>query len=326
MSDLGVFQKTKEILQDVITDMADQKRLLPSPPTVLYHYSSLEVLQKILDNDDFRLSHAEYSNDQREIEQARALIVSRISSNADRVFCNALDSAFRARAKDVDAYIFCMATGISSGAKPQDMLSQWRAYAQDGRGGALTIEYKGLAALAYHLPGLRINPVIYQVEIQVQLIDSIINAGLNQYNVSSGPASQAVAIDATVAALVFALPLMKHHGFSEEREWRLIFMPPTDQVPPFLKFQPRRDFLAPFVELKHLWNAVRPKLVDLLKDVHNPPLNVPMPSPLLVPAVGLMVGPSVHQRLNERAMIKAVAQSRRAFSVDISDTPYRSLS
>jgi hypothetical protein len=219
-----------------------------------------------------------------------------------------------------------MTTGVSSAAKPQDMLSQWRAYAQDGRGGALTIEFKGLAALVYHLPGLRINPVIYEAAIQIQLIDSIINSGFNQYNVSSSSASQAVAIDATVASLVFALPLMKHHGFSEEREWRLIFMPPTDQVPPFLKFQTRRDFLAPFVELKHLWNVVRPKLVGLIKEEHNPPVNARVPSTLLVPAVGLMVGPSGHQRLNERAMIKAVAQSQRAFSVDISDTPYRSLS
>jgi Protein of unknown function (DUF2971) len=284
MSDLAAFRKTKEILGGVITAMAEQRRL-PSPPALLYHYSSLEVLQKILENDDFRLSHAEYSNDQREIEEARTLIFSRITSNAHGGFCSALDSAFRARAKDVDAYIFCMTTGISSAAKPQDMLSQWRAYAQDGRGGALTLEFKGLAALVYHLPGLRINPVIYEAAIQILLIDSIINAGLNQYNVSSSSASQAVAIDATVASLVFALPLMKHHGFSEEREWRLIFMPPTDQVPPFLKFPPRRDFLAPFVELKHLWTVVRPKLVALLKEEHNPPVNAHVPSTLLVPAV-----------------------------------------
>ena len=64
MMDLNVFRTTREILQGALTTLGQQGQL-PSPPAALYHYSSLEVIQKVLENDDLRLSHAEYSNDQR---------------------------------------------------------------------------------------------------------------------------------------------------------------------------------------------------------------------------------------------------------------------
>jgi hypothetical protein len=320
MSKNDVFRATRTILQDALTDMGE-KNQLPLQPHVLYHYSSLEVLQKILESDDIRLSHAEYSNDQREIEEARSLIFVRLKAATPVKFSSAVQVAFQTQAKDVDAYIFCMTTGVVGSAKPQDVLSQWRAYAQDGRGGALTLDRKGLSALVYHLPGLRLNPVIYDPVVQGLLIDKIIAAGAAHYG-----AIGAVAIDATVASLVFALPLMKHEGFAEEREWRLIFMPPNDLTLAGLKFQARRDFLAPFLELQYLWKVVRPEMLDLLKDEQSPPVNVPVPSGgPLIPATGLMIGPSGHQQLNVRAMVKAVAHSHRAFTVDTSDTPYRSL-
>jgi len=319
MPNLNVFRATREILEEVLSSMGQQSKL-PSLPTALYHYSSLEVLQKILENDDLRLSHAEYSNDQREIEEARTLIFARVAASTPGPFRSAVDAAFRTQAKNVDAYVFCMTTGVLGATKPQDMLSQWRAYAQDGRGGALTLDPQGLSALAFHMPGLRINPVIYDPMVQARLIDGIIAAGATRH-VAVG----AVAVDATVASLVFALPLMKHEGFAEEREWRLIFMP-LDNPTPYVKFQPRRDFLAPFVELRNLWVVLRPEMLDLLDKEHNPPRNVPEPVPSkLIPATGLMIGPSGHQQLNVRTMDKAVTQCHRGLVVDTSDTPYRSL-
>jgi hypothetical protein len=57
--DLALAQ-TSKILETVVTLFVDQGRL-SSLPKHLYHYTSLDTAQKILESDDIRLTHAEYS-------------------------------------------------------------------------------------------------------------------------------------------------------------------------------------------------------------------------------------------------------------------------
>ena len=127
------------ILEHVLSH--DLPALAANRPAILYHYSSLETIRKKMEHDNVRLSHAEYSNDRHElfdeIELIRATLVNQAQSSHSGLsqFCKQVDSAFNARLLDFDAYIFCMCAGITGVPTPQDMLSQWRAYAQDGRGG-----------------------------------------------------------------------------------------------------------------------------------------------------------------------------------------------
>lgn len=131
------------------------------------------------------------------------------------------------------------------------------------------------------------------------------------------------AVDETVEALVFCAPLMKHEGFQEEREWRLIYVPHGTGAPLPLKFHPRRDFLAPFLNLKELWNSATPIPMGTRG---SPPVNVPRPhgNPL-IPITAITVGPSGHQDLNVRAMRKAVSHLSKTIPVTASSIPYRSL-
>jgi hypothetical protein len=55
------------------------------------------------------------------------------------------------------------------------MLSQWRAYGQDGRGICLTLNASDLARLVDNTPGLRINPVIYDRTTQRLFVDAILD-------------------------------------------------------------------------------------------------------------------------------------------------------
>jgi hypothetical protein len=149
MLDAKVLQSTSELLETVVTSLS---KSFPPFPQKLYHYAPLETLQKIFEFDDLRLSHAEYSNDQRELVQANAVIDVRLSGYAGTpVFRHQVEQAFAAQAADLDAYIFCMSTGS------QDKLSHWRAYAQDGRGGAITLDPWGLVELVHAIPGLRLE-------------------------------------------------------------------------------------------------------------------------------------------------------------------------
>jgi hypothetical protein len=154
------------------------------------------------------------------------------------------------------------------------------------------------------------------------LIDGILPQG-NGLHAAGGT----TAIDATVGALAFVTPLIKHPGFQEEQEWRLLYAPLEDALPQ-VRFHSQRDFLAPFVTLRHLWYHVRPQLLKVPGlPIDPPPLNVPMPTgDPLVPIQSIMIGPSGHQFLNERAMQKVIAQWRAGLGLQVSNTPYRSLS
>jgi hypothetical protein len=308
------------MLEEAVTELSAEDRL-PLLPNVLHHYTTLDTSQKILEGDDIRLSHAECSNDQRELEQAKTLIQATAKAySPDPPFAAQVLAGFLTQAFNLDAYIFCMSTGDLGANATQDVLSQWRAYGHDGRGACISLDPKKFADLVWHLPGLRINPVIYDQFVAQALINLIITKGSNLH--SSGNVH---AIDATVAALVFIVPIVKDVGFKEEKEWRLIFMPPGQAPQPQLGFFPRRDFLAPYVTLKELWDNLRPKLTHLASP---PPINKRTPpKPVhLIPALNVMVGPSGHQPLNERALIKMTLQAGRSISVLKSSIPYRSLS
>lgn len=311
---------TSDILQEVVT-LLIKENLLPELPPQLHHFTSLETAHQIIKYDNIRLSHSEYSNDQTEMEQAKDIIRNELKRRADPFFQQVL-SEYEKLAPNLDAYIFCMSTGSPAPSLAQDILSQWRAYGQDGRGVSLTLDAQHLARLVHNTPGLRINPVMYQSALQARFVSEILDRGLSAH--ANGVPS---ARQATIAALVFATPLMKAPGFEEEREWRLIFMPPQINLQMQFGFHARRDFLAPYIDLTHLWNDLRLTLVAVPALRATLPTHLPIVNLPLVPISEMMVGPSGHQSLNVRAFSKLLIQvNRPAVPVRHSGIPYRSLS
>jgi len=196
-----------------------------------------------------------------------------------------------------------MCDGVVEYGPPQDILSQWRAYAQDGRGGVISLDMARLTGIVGHVPGLRINPVAYDPALKRTLVDGVLAEGHKRYSVGVP-----TAVSDTVDALIFCVPLMKHTGFSEEKEWRLIYVPPITMLPTIIQFHSRRDFLTPFLDIKDLCTAPAPTLKPL------------------IPITEVMVGPSAHQGLNIKAMLrKVVARFRPGLAVNSSQIPYRSL-
>jgi Protein of unknown function (DUF2971) len=318
-----VLALTQDILQEIVTNFVDEKKL-SGPPAELHHFTSLDTACRIVEGDDVRLSHAEYSNDQTEMEEAKETIRHRLNARVarDPFFVQVL-ADYQNLAPNLDAFIFCMSTGLKTATgTSQDMLSQWRAYGQDGRGICLTLNASDLARLVYNTPGLRINPVIYDRTTQRLFVDAILDRAFAAHS-----AGDPNARGAAVAALVYTTPLMKAPGFVEEQEWRLIFMPPAG-VSPMLDFHPRRDFLAPYLTLNNIWFTLQPAMIAIpaLAALLSP-IRAAARVPPLVPITQIMVGPSGHAALTQRAMQKLVAQvsHRGAIPITISAIPYRSL-
>lgn len=64
---------TSDILKDVLTRRTEDDTLR-QPPARLHHYTSLDTAQRIIEGDNVRVSHAEYSNDQQEMEQEKSSV------------------------------------------------------------------------------------------------------------------------------------------------------------------------------------------------------------------------------------------------------------
>jgi hypothetical protein len=304
------FALTSQILGMVIGELG-----LPKPPRELHHFTSLDAAYRIIEDDNIRLSHAEYSNDQTEMKRAKEIIRTALRARSGTSFFDDVFNCYEQLAPNLDAYVFCTSN------TEQDILSQWRAYGHDGKGVCLTLDTEKIERLVYNAPGLlRNNPVIYVEETQNKFVEAILDKGLHFHN--SGEAN---ARTATVSALVFTTPLMKASGFREEDEWRLIFMPPENGPTPHFGFHSRRDFLVPYIDLCHIWYKMRPEFPDVDGLGIRSSLR---PSPLvppLVPITKIMIGPSGHPLLNERAVGKLIKQANRTVvEVRCSQIPYRS--
>lgn len=149
------------------------------------------------------------------MEQAKNLIGATLSGHTPHPFFDQVLQEYQKRAPDLDAYIFCMSSSQQDAGAPQDILSQWRAYGQDGRGIAITLDTSQLSRLVSNVPGLRINPVVYDAAAQQKFIDGILTTRL-----AASARSNPHALEATVSALAYCTPLMKAAGFKEENEWR----------------------------------------------------------------------------------------------------------
>jgi hypothetical protein len=324
-----VFVLTSDILQQVVTQLVDVEKLLPALPAQLYHFTSLETAYRIIQEDNIRLSHSEYSNDQTEMEKAKEIIRSELNKRSSNAFFGQVLSEYEMLAPTLNAYVCCMSTGKPAGHPPQDIpghppqdiLSQWRAYGQDGRGACLTLDASKLGRVVSNTPGLRINPVIYRRDIQDRFVGDILDRGSAAHDREVRNAREA-----TIAALVFATPLMKAPGFEEEGEWRLVFMPPQVDIQPQLGFQARRDFMAPYTDLKCLWEHLRPTMIAIETLRATLPTHLPTVSPPLVPITEVMIGPSGHQSLNVRATKLLIQATRVNVAIRKSSIPYRSLS
>jgi hypothetical protein len=77
---------TADILQQVVTQLVDVDKVLPALPSRLHHFTSLATAAQIIEKDNVRISHAEYSNDQTELAQAKNLITAALNSRSGQPF------------------------------------------------------------------------------------------------------------------------------------------------------------------------------------------------------------------------------------------------
>lgn len=195
-------------------------------PRRLYHYTSLDTLQKILATKSIFASNAVYLNDSREVAHAVNAIAKRIKI----LLKDNLDAELRMR----QAHLADLLSGenmnsayVTSFSEKRDDLSQWRGYTPNGQGACIAFDSERLKAAVKSL-GEKQHPiyslatvgkVIYLDGRSGQTFDKLIHEACRRMDVAYGGIARSINADRLIYA---AAPLYKHRAFRDEKEWRIV--------------------------------------------------------------------------------------------------------
>lgn len=194
---------------------------------ILYHYTSIAGLNGIINSRNVWVSDCRYLNDQKELSHAIDLFLGRFEENAKQILSLALHRHNSSRAH-------C----VFSLSRSPHVLSQWRAYGDNGRGAAIGFYRKYLPGIG-NTPSRVLVDCIYDghedfLDNVVKRCDEDIQALLRMYSEAGGAVNSFWGlIDETPMPLVRLygeLLKIKNPAFKEEQEVRLIISAPIGQV------------------------------------------------------------------------------------------------
>lgn len=194
---------------------------------LLYQYRSFEHFMAILKSDSFWATNARFSNDEEEQRFAAEILQKPLNLSGIHIKREMIN----------ENYIVCFSAGA-------DKLSQWRGYAPDG-GVSVGFDLSGPAQF-YVVPAdvkVPVNPVIDNVQrlyVQAEPVTYLPARDLLQDEseyyracfetirlVLGGGQLTKEDITAFENDIAHKVPYIKHAGFVEEDEWRLVF--PNDE-------------------------------------------------------------------------------------------------
>lgn len=210
----------------------------PELPSTLYHYCSVSTLLSIVENKSIWLSDAEKTNDYTEMkwlfskikEVIEQILASYEGEYAKEILLRTKEIAFQTTGnllmKNIPIVQYAKSF-LTCFSEASDLLSQWRAYGNDGKGVAIGFNaelFDNFVQGSYYL-----TKVIYDqkeilnflhIAIEQPLkyaIESSIDKNTNKCSISE----LALNVSMLIVAIWQEGFVYKNDTFSEEREWRL---------------------------------------------------------------------------------------------------------
>jgi len=226
----------------------------PEPDDVFYHYCSAESFKAIIENKTLRFCDLYHMNDKTELKHGYFLFKTLLKeSDMPAEQQKLILSAFN----DIKNRFMLLSMSFS---KIPDQLSQWRGYADDGKGFCIGFKASELEDLP-----INILKAEYNIDNQCNLITNAINILKDNlddksYNI--------------IAGLMELFALLKNESFSEEHEYRLVHSVFIDidyeeRIYDIWKLDKKyRDYIKDDISFSLVDNIPTP-YVDLFFNIHN---------------------------------------------------------
>lgn len=224
----------------------------------LYHYTSLDGFQSIMQKRDFWISNIRYMNDSYEFENGKAICEEVIESKLTmydndeikrylyglRNVCDQSTSLgwYKIKSKDIFALSFC-----NNG----DILTQWQFYGNEG----ISIGFENSTKVVDSITFMNEDQYEEEIkEINPDKFEKILNVGIDFINRFSN--SVEVCIKEISDTLFYYFALMKDAHFEHERELRFLYYLNKDNKR--IHFRKRDGILLPYIKMKILDVNCRP--------------------------------------------------------------------
>ena len=262
-------------------------------PETIYHYTSLQGLKSIIETQKIYCTNINFLNDKKEYkygvdlihgiienlkdEDANILILEMVKKNIDLIFKS-------------ERYVTCFS-------KNGDLLSQWRAYANHGKGVAIGFDFELFATTTQQV--LRRKHIVYDEEYQNKRLKEVIQIIIQFYEKKKDMIDwEDSAYDESVAKIVIKylediIAYYKHPSFSEEQEYRFQYEIDginTHKVDEEILFRTSDTMLIPYIELQPYHNTFIENKTKSKYDNHSPYLLHPIRQ---FPINKLIIGPSL---------------------------------
>lgn len=195
-----------------------------SVPDILYHYCSVDSFYKIVQSNEIWLSDSYVLNDYKENTWITPMIKEIFDTKKNQKYGELFNKILKTY--DLSNYIPYVSCYSTDG----DVLSQWRAYADDGAGVAIGLNARALTT-KNKIPmigtslnvTLGISEMIYDEERQRQIVNATLERNLKTFE--SGEWDFNKTVLETTAVLKKYSVVFKNPKFREEQEWRIIHTP-----------------------------------------------------------------------------------------------------
>lgn len=220
---------------------------------VVYHYCSVDAFYNILQSGYLRLTNIRYMNDCKEMSWLYELAKSVIWEERPPIDSNDAIKLRQMLLDDCDfgclddTYFPNYFCGCFS--KIRDSLSQWRAYASDGRGVAIGFDRAYLESFCRgHVT--RVEDVAYKSDADIADVRADVLSAYLRLKEPLMDEQIATIARETSDGWNTRAPFTKNGAFKEESEIRIVHMPnfKASRLGP-IEFYPRRETLIPYVAL-----------------------------------------------------------------------------
>lgn len=298
---------------------------------ILYHYSNLSSLKAIVENQTMFCSNSAYLNDKREyyygLDLFKDALEGKLLVSSDSTEINILNSVLnRLNEKSVSNH-FATCFSLEG-----DLLSQWRAYADDGKGISIGFDRKKLidgfenVANGFYLE--------YNSKNQLKLVDSLITQifdfYVKKFELLSNLESEGDLYDELSQEINELIDkyigLFKHSSFEEEKEFRFETSIDRQFNHSFESVSYRigkNNLLVPYKTLATNYALEKERLKDKRENLEAFEKNNNFKIKKL-PISQIIIGPSLDFELNKHS-IKDFLIKNDYFDVEIkpSEVPYR---
>ncbi len=236
--------------------------IMPAPPPILYHYTSMQALLSIVEKGRIWATHIQYLNDSSEIVTMWKTVLGRLEQRRANAK-SPEEAAYLSKIAEAAQQRQSLNEFVASFSEKGDDLSQWRAYCSAGPGFSIGFASSALQSKWVADPtgckasfvGAQLFKVRYLNEDNEQhtseldpAIDSLLQIPSKLepiVDVMGSPSNEQL----VVAWLSVIAPSYKHAAFRDECEWRMVMSKPHKPMPGQC-FRAGRSSVIPYIEIE----------------------------------------------------------------------------